>query len=287
MKRVLLLSTAILLSMLATAQSLEITKVKYAGPFKVSAPFMADSTGIDFKKWETTSILDLPVSLRSLEKAEYREIASIPECSDDQTYNINLIGFTLQSSRYTKATINIEGVDNFQIFHNGKKIQGKELVLEPATHNIGVKYLSGKENKDMKINVTPEQKGIISVREDGKRSYTIHDVLHGKRLAGVRLSPSGKYIMTYYATTLEGGKSSYETTVKEIATKRVVARTGQSLGWMPASDRYYYTREAIGGKEIVAFDPATGKEEIFAHSLPDGYFQIAPTENYLLYTLSE
>ncbi len=288
MKRVFLFSTAILLSMLATAQSLEITRVKHAGPFMVSAPFMADSTGIDFKKWDAKSLLELPISSTSLEGAQYREISSITEnVNGGKGNSLNLIGFVLQSSRYTKATINIEGVDNFQIYHNGKKINGKEVVLEPATHDIAVRYLSGSADGDLKIGVTPEQKGSLTVREDGKRSYTILDVLHGKRLAGVRLSPSGKYVMTYYATTLEGGKSSYETTVKEVATQRIVARTGQSLGWMPVSDRYYYTREAIGGKEIVTIDPATGKEEIFANSLPNGYFQIAPTEDYLLYTLSE
>ena len=288
MKRVLLLSTAILMSLLATAQPIEITKVKFAGPFKAAAPFMADSTDINFKKWDAKSLLELPVTLNILEGAQYTATSEVAQQREDGACSsINLIGFTLQSSRYTKAAIKIEGIGQYQIYHNGKKVQGGEVVLEPATHSIAVKYLSGSKEEEPKITVTPTVEGTLSVREDSKRSYTIYDVLHGKRLAGVRISPSGKYLMTLYATTLEGGKTSYQTIVKEIATGNIVARTEQSLGWMPKSDKYYFTRESIGGKEIVAIDPASGKEEIFAHSLPDGYFQIAPTEEYLLYTLYE
>lgn len=279
---------ALLLSFMTTAKPLEITKVKYAGPFRVSAPFMADSTDINFKKWDAKSLLELPVSLNILEGVQYTATSAVAQQTDDGICNsINLIGFSLQNCRYTKADIKIEGISQYHIYLNGKKVQGSEVVLEPATHNIAVKYLSGSKKEEPKITVTPTVDGALSVREDGKRAYTILDVLHGKRLAGQKLSPSGKYVMTHYATTLEGGKTNYQTTVKDIATGEIVARTEQSLGWMPASDQYYYTREAIGGKEIVTFDPATGKEEIFAHSLPDGYFQIAPTEDYLLYTLSE
>ena len=287
MKKRVLLSAALLCSLFATAQTIDITRVKSSGPFYTVAPAMTDSTDVNFKKWDPKSLLDLPVSLSALDNSSYTKLEALANTPAENGHSINLIGFTLQNSKYAKAKINIEGIEEYHIYHNGKKLQGKELTLEPATHDIVVKYLSGSKKETPKISVTPEKEGLVSVREDGKRAYTILDVLHGKRLAGVRLSPSGKYLMSYYGTTLEGGKTSYQTTVKEIATGRVVARTEQSLGWMPKSDKYYYSREGIGGKEIVTFDAATGKEEIFAHSLPDGYFQIAPTEDYLLYTLSE
>ncbi len=286
MKKRVLLSAALLCSLFSTAQTIDIIRVKSSGPFYTVAPAMTDSTDINFKKWDPKSLLDLPVSLSALDNSSYTELAALANTSAANGHNINLIGFTLQNNKYTKAKINIEGIEEYHIYHNGKKLQGKELTLEPATHDIVVKYLSGSKKESPKISVTPEKEGLVSVREDGKRAYTILDVLHGKRLAGVRLSPSGKYLMSYYGTTLEGGKTSYQTTIKEVATGRIVARSEQSLGWMPKSDKYYYSREGIGGKEIVTFDAATGKEEIFAHSLPDGYFQIAPTEEYLLYTMS-
>ena len=61
MKRVFLLSIAILLSLMTTAQPLEIKRVKYAGPFKMSAPFMSDTLDMNYKKWNPESLLNLPV----------------------------------------------------------------------------------------------------------------------------------------------------------------------------------------------------------------------------------
>ena len=145
MKRVLLLSIAILLNFMTTAQQLEITRVKHSGPFIIPAPFMADSTDVNFKEWNAKSLLDLPLSANALKNAQYKEISAITENTGEETANsINILGFTLQNSRYAKTTINIEGIEDYHIYHNGKRIQGQELVLEPATHDIVVKYLTEK-----------------------------------------------------------------------------------------------------------------------------------------------
>ena len=286
MKKLFLLSTAFLCTLFATAQTIEITKAKYAGPFKSTAPFMADSTDINFKKWNPKRTLELPISFAALDNAPFVELKAVANGVDFQDA-LHLIGFTLQSSRYTKATIAIGGIENYHIYLNGKEIKGNEITLEPATHVVTVKYLSGSKDKTPEITITPAIEGAVTVREDNKRAYTLLDVLHGKRVAGASMSPSGKYLMSYYSTTVAGGKTSYHTIIREIATGKIIARTTQSLGWMPKSDKYYYSREGVTGKEIVTIDPATGEEAIFAHSLPDGFFQIAPTEEYLLYTMSQ
>ena len=56
---------------------------------------------------------------------------------------------------------------------------------------------------------------------------------------------------------------------------------------MPRSNRYYYTRAGVDGKQLVTVDPKTGAETVLANQLPDGYFQFAPTEDYLLFTQTQ
>ena len=56
---------------------------------------------------------------------------------------------------------------------------------------------------------------------------------------------------------------------------------------MPRSNRYYYTRTGVDGRQLIVVDPLTGMETVLVNKLPDGYFQFAPTEDYLLFTMTQ
>ena len=56
---------------------------------------------------------------------------------------------------------------------------------------------------------------------------------------------------------------------------------------MPRSDKYYYTREGVSGKDLIVVEPVSGKETVLASNIPDGYFQFAPTEDYLLFSMTQ
>ena len=201
---------------------------------------------------------------------------------------LHLLEFTLQNTSYAKAKLNIEGLKNYQLYVDGKKQDGAELALEPSTHPVVIKYLSeGGKVDSLKVSVETEKDGVIALREDGKRLYTLEDVLHGTRFSGVSLSPNGKYLITSYQTTHEGGKSSGTTKVTELSTGKVLAQRNERLQWMPRSNRYYYTRNGVEGRQLVVTDPVSGQEQIIVDKLPEGYFQVAPTEDYLLYSLTQ
>jgi dipeptidyl aminopeptidase/acylaminoacyl peptidase len=54
---------------------------------------------------------------------------------------------------------------------------------------------------------------------------------------------------------------------------------------MPRSVKYYYVRQGVSGRELVTVDPVSGHEEVWVSHLPEGNFLVAPTEDYLLFTL--
>ena len=286
MKKQILLAGALCASMFASAEKVEVNTFRYAGPYQVQQPYMVDSVDVHSKAFVMKNLLDTPLSFEQLQQGTSFTGEVLPGVSNGSA--LHLLGFTLQSKAYTKATLKVEGVKNFQVFVDGKKQAGTELTLEPSTHPVVIKYLSeaGAEDR-IKVSVETEKDGIVTLREDGKRNYTLADVLHGTRFSGVSLSPNGKYLMTSYRTTQVGGKSSGYTLIKELATGKVVAQSTNRLQWMPKSNLYYYTCAGVDGRQLVVVDPTNGQESIWADKLPDGYFQVSPTEDWLLYSLEQ
>ena len=286
MKKQILLAGVLCASMLASAENVNVKSFRYAGPYAVQQPYMVDSVDVNSKAFAMKNLLDMPLDLGQVNQGTAFDGEVLPNVTDG--YALHLLGFTLQSKAYTKATLKVEGIKNYQIYVNGQKQNGADLTLEPATHPIVIKYLSeAGKNDNIKVSVETEKDGLVTIREDGKRNYTLADVLHGTRFSGVSLSPNGKYLMTSYRTTQVGGRSSGYTTIKELATGKVLAQRTEHLQWMPKSNLYYYTRNGVDGRQLIIVDPQTGKETILANNLPEGYFQVAPTEDWLLYSLSQ
>lgn len=295
MKRLLILCCALLFSHLANAESMKVIKFKQAGPFVVNKPFMVDEVDVNSKVFDVKQLLDTPLSFEQLQNAPFVEVTGITNSTEN--YTITLYGFYLENTRYATGELKVEGVENYQVYLDGKKLEGGKLTLSPATHTVVIKHLAAKGTTET-LNVTVEApEDIVSVREDGKKLFTLMDVLHGKRLSGVQISPCGKYLISNYTTSLAEGKSERVAYVQEIlgvGTKKgemtlgkIVAQSKEGIKWMPQSSRYYFTRHGVGGRELVAVDPANGEESILAKNLPDGRFSIAPTEDWLLYSLEQ
>ena len=285
MKKSILCVGALCMGLWASAENIEVKSFRYAGPYAVQQPFMIDSVDVNSKAFAMKKFLDTPLSFESLKEATSFSGDVLPAT---EGHALHLLEFTLQNTAYAKAKLNIEGLKNYQLYVDGKKQEGTELTLEPSTHPVVIKYLSeGGKADSLKVSVEAEKDGLITLREDGKRLYTLEDVLHGTRFSGVSLSPNGKFLIASYQTTREGGKSSGTTKVTELSTGKVLAQRNERLQWMPRSNRYYYIRNGVEGRQLVVVDPASGQEQVLADKLPEGYFQVAPTEDYLLYSLTQ
>ena len=284
MKKTFLTLFALLGCILANGESMKVNKFRHAGPFNIALPYMMESTDVNAKPFDAKKLLDTYISFDALAGAPLAE--SIPAAS--KGHSLNLIGFSLQSSRYANAEIKVEGLENWHVYVNGKKLSGSKMELIPGTHSIIIKYLAcDGETVAPKIGIESEQEGVLSLREDGLRDYTLQDVLHGTRFGGISISPCGKYIITNYTTGLPEGKSSRRTTVTEIATGKILANNAEGIQWMPKSSLYWYTKTDALGKHFVTVNPATGAEKVLAHNIPDGWFQISPAEDYLLYSIEQ
>ncbi len=269
----------------AGAETIDVTTFRHAGPYPVHAPFQVDSLDVNSKAFTTERLLDTPLSLDGLRQGETWEGTILPGSESGSA--LHLLGFALENTRYATATLYIEGLKDYRLLVDGKQPEGNTLALEPATHPVVIKYLSEQGRTDTLTVRLETTSGDLRVREDGKRMCTLLDVLHAARLTQADMSPDGKYVITTCRIAREGGKTDTRVRVMELATGRVLAERTEALRWMPRSGCYYYTRESVNGRELVTVSPATGVETVMANQLPDGFFRFAPTEDYLLFTLTQ
>ncbi len=270
----------------AGTETIDVTVFRHAGPYPVQTPFQVDSVDVNSQTFVLNRLLDTPLALDGVRQGETFTGPVLP--GSESGCALHLLGFTLENTRYATATLHIDGLADYRLFVDGKQLDGNVLRLDPATHPVVLKYVSEPERTDtLNVRVEIPENGDIRLREDGKRIYTLADVLHGTHLGGAEISPDGRYLISTYRTTREGGQTDTSTRVTELADGRVLAERPEALHWMPRSGLYYYTREGLGGKQLVAVHPATGAETVLANRLPDGFFRFAPTEDYLLFTLTQ
>ncbi len=283
MKKQLFIACSLCGTLLVNAENIEVTSFKYAGPYALMQPYQVDSVDVNSKPWKAESLLDTPVSFSLLDGAEVKQAGQLTPSSD---YALHLMGFVLENTHYGQVSLKVEGTSHYQVYVDGKRVEDTSLSLDPATHQVVIKYLSVPGEQSVpKVSLDAKQDGVFTLRTEQGRLFTLADVLHGTRITDTELSADGKYLITSYTVTKEGGKTTSQTKVKELKTGKVLATREEALHWMPRSAKYYYVRQGVSGRELVTVDPVSGQEEVWVSHLPEGSFRVAPTEDYLLFTL--
>lgn len=286
MKKTLsILAVALACISAANAEDITVKSFRYAGPYPVLKPFMVDTVDVNSKAFDPKAYLETDLSADALKSAETISGDALPGYSGGTA--LHWAGFSFSNSGFAKASVKVEGIRDFKTFVDGKAAAG-ELSLAPGTHEVRIKFISNPQKKDtLKVTVKTDSEGKISLTEGGKHLYGMKDVLLGTRYSGVSVSPDGHYMIVNYRTTFEGGKAEGMTRLVDIASGKTVARPKESIRWMPSSNKYYFTRKNPYGNELIAVNPATGEEETIASDIPDGYFRFTPTEDALIYSLSQ
>ena len=292
MRKILFILACVAFASNVNAEDIKVNTVKYAGPYVMQQPFLVDETDVNAKKYSVESLIDTPLPLSDVFVSEQADITgkdgvTIPK--SDAEHALHLIGFTMQNTRYGKAKLTVEGLKKYQLFVDGVKAGPDSLVLEPGSHQVVMKVLTTKNNAEkVKINLATLEKDFLKLTDQKEgRNILLTDILHGKRYAGVSLSSDGKYLITSYNDTKQGGKTDYYSTITELPTGRVIAQGTENWQWMPRSVKYYYFRNRLHGRELVTVDPQTGAEKVLADQLPEGHVVMAPTEDYLIFMMRQ
>lgn len=298
-----LLAAALMASISASAETIEVKTLKYAGPYAVAQPWMADSVNIKGEAFDLKQLLDSPLSFTLLNKG--KEVTAAQLLADKQDA-LHLASFCVSNTQRTKATIAIEGLEQYRLFVDGEQVavngDKAETILTPSQHTVVIKYLTRKnassDKKSIKLTVTAANGAPLSVGDAAaKRAYNIYDVICAPNYPSVSISPNGKFIVVRKTWVDRKGNNHSISELRNSQTNRVMATFEENVKWMPSSNKLYFTQKAsdssIAGEEkqdgtlqLITINPLTMEREVLASHLPEGWFQFTPDEKTLIYTLT-
>lgn len=297
-----LLAAALMASISASAETIEVKTLKYAGPYAVAQPWMADSVNIKGEVFDLKQLLDSPLSFTLLNKG--KEVSAAQLLADKQDA-LHLASFCVSNTQRTKATIAVEGLEQYRLFVDGEQVavngDKAETILTPSQHTVVIKYLTRKnassDKKSIKLTVTAANGAPLSVGDAAaKRAYNIYDVICAPNYPSVSISPNGKFIVVRKTWVDRKGNNHSISELRNSQTNRVMATFEENVKWMPSSNKLYFTQKAsdssIAGEEkqdgtlqLITINPLTMEREVLAANIPDGWFQFTPDEKTLIYTL--
>lgn len=298
-----LLAAALMASISASAETIEVKTLKYAGPYAVVQPWMADSVNIKGEVFDLNQLLDSPLSFTLLNKG--KEVSAAQLLADKQDA-LHLASFCVSNTQRTKATIAVEGLEQYRLFVDGEQVavngDKAETILTPSQHTVVIKYLTRKnassDKKSIKLTVIAANGAPLSVGDAAaKRAYNIYDVICAPNYPSVSISPNGKFIVVRKTWVDRKGNNHSISELRNSQTNRVMATFEENVKWMPSSNKLYFTQKAsdssIAGEEkqdgtlqLITINPLTMEREVLASHLPEGWFQFTPDEKTLIYTLT-
>ena len=258
-----------------------ITRFNLSGPHAVMMPAAADTVDVQGKKFDDKSFLKA-VSLSAPVTRTF-EGAVLPSLGDSRS--VGVLTFYVNNPSYLKGKIEVKGPRQAQLYIDEQEADGT-LSLAPDHHVFAVKYLAEAAAADS-IQVTIDANLPVAYTLDVRHPYVFKDLTDGKRIRDTRLSADGAYIVMSYQTTESGGATSWSYELREVKTGRLLSLLPKSVVWLPKSVAYLDEETFNGHRSLYKVDPLTGMRTLFAKDIPEGRYEVSPTEDYLILSLEE
>lgn len=262
-------------------QKTAITEFNIAGPFAVSKPFAIDTVDVQGKKFDDNALMG-GITLLAPATQKFSG-AVLPSLTDSRS--VGMLTFYVNNTDYLKGKINVKGPKKHKLFIDGKEAGG-ELKLAPEHHTFCIKYLAEANDTDS-IHVTIEAEKTVPYTSDKRHPYMVHDLTDGKRVRGVSLSADGKYILVSYQITERGGNSRWQYELRDVAKGQLLASPSSNLRWMPRSSACLEEQHEQGVRVLYKVNPLTGERTRWATGIPDGSYNVSPTEDFLIVSVRE
>lgn len=292
-----------------------LSQIYTTAPVRVISPLLVDSVTLKGEKYSEKDMLKTNLAVPEQETF-IRPLKSdtagyfFPEKSKDGS-TFQFISFYVNADRYGKGIIKVTSPNMLEIYVDGKLSASKTtkednlraekdasvtITPYPINSRIVIKLLSSAEDKAstaLKITLENEKNDSVTTfaaLNSNKRTVNFTDMLLGKRVTNVSISPDGQYFLLSLRNTF-GEKGVSTTQLYEIKTgKQILIDTDgakRQLGWMPKGEKLYYLSKVDEQTNIMVIDPITMQESILVENVPDEYLTFSPDEKILFYTKQE
>ena len=207
--------------------------------------------------------------------------------------NPDWISGKLNFTIFGNAEIYVDGVKKLTV--NGEKTSFRQIPGEwlPGKHTILVKALTegGKIafanfKADKQFEDVP-----VKFSTSPKRGKNIYDILNGKRVSNLNVSPTGKYAIVGIANIVEGKNTQniyvYRITDKEIVYTFYGSNVG-SLQWIPGQDEVSFLQNEGNGRSLYSYDIEKQKQTcLIREDRKINGYTWSPDRSYLIYYENE
>lgn len=207
--------------------------------------------------------------------------------------NPDWISGKLNFTIFGNAEIYVDGVKKLTV--SGEKASFRQIPGEwlPGKHTIlvkalteGGKIIAANFKADKQFEDIPVEFSISP-----KRGKNIYDILNGKRVSNLHVSPTGKYAIVGIANIVEG-KNTQNIYVYRIADKEIVytfygSNVG-SLQWIPGKDELSFLQNEGNGRSLYSYDIEKQKQTcLIREDRKINGYTWSPDRSYLIYYENE
>ncbi len=283
-----LLLSLIALPALMAAENIDVNKIRLAGPYPMTKPFMTDSLDSEGKKIDLDEVF-IGGNEFNIQNSKFKE-ASLEggfalSAEQEGGSALYIAGFSVQNTGFAKGKVNVKCESRHKLFIDGNE-QGGDFELVPGRHEVSIKLLCKGDKADT-LRVSVESEQVLEINPEGKRYWTNADMMHGERINGVELSSSGKYVRIHKNITYKGGETEGRDIFIDLATGKEFSLDGFQR-WLPKGDRYLRSyRETEGTRCYETVDPKTGEKTFIGKYTGKGYAYLTDNLKHFIVTIDE
>lgn len=268
--------------------TLRIPSAQLYGPVQLQEPVWEDSVNSDGKSYEEDEVKDLNTHL--VKNKNLRPTRTVQQGEAIDSNSVNGIRFTVDVQRWTQAQVSTKKLKDFDTYVNGVPQSGNTIFLRPGRTEIALLTYSPASARDtFDVCLVGKDLAKAELNSSKPKAFSFDDMLHGERFYSMKMSPSGRYLLTYYYTTNHEGKNDYRTVLTDLHTQHTIYRSDkyERWTWIDGQDKLYYETQEDGDNQLMSLDPATLETKVLATNLPEGTMALSPNGKFAIYLIDE
>lgn len=287
----IMLSTifSLLLASSGPVDTLHVGQAYVSDPVYASSVYSTDTVNLGGKPLPARHFFETNTRAPFIQRAAKRPVyygEPLPLAAKGEV--LYVVKFRVVADNYTKAELkwSKQGKD-FVVYADTTRTNGP-ITFKPGMTQVSLLCRADSSCRDsFNVSLVGEHLSDLCIMAEGEREpMTLAVMREGEHYSDVRLSPSGKYLITVYYDQSPEGTSEYWTVLTETKSGRILARENgkNNWKWLPKRDLIWYTRSWNKHTQLVYRNPENGQEQVAATDLPQSSFSFSPTEDYLVYS---
>lgn len=272
----------------AKSDTLRVGNFHLATSQSLHKPFTTDSLNLSGKTFDASEVLRNNAALATHALPQGASVLQAGTALKSNT--LYSLRFTIDVDRWTNVQIRAPKLRQFQTYVNGKLEASNAFRALPGRFEVNLLVYAAPQSTDtLDVQLIGENIAHLRINDTRPAKYSLRDMMLGKRFYNMKISPSGKYLLTHYVEVTPELKERYSTVLTELKTQRTLATAAayENWNWLPKRDVLYTFRSNDAAHDLVLIEPSTMRETLLAQGLSTNSATFSPDEKFLVYSVKD